>query len=101
MTSRRVLIVDDEASIRNLLKANLQDCDIFEADCAQDALALTASVNPDLVILDLGLPDMSGLEVLRRLRKWTRVPVVVLTVDDLESQKVALLDAGADDYLTK
>ena len=99
----RILIVDDEPAIRNILRLSLmnQGFEIAEAENGQNALDQAAQFHPHLVILDLGLQDMNGLEVLKSLRQWTTVPVIVLTVSDEESTKVALLDAGADDYLTK
>lgn len=99
----RILIVDDEVSIRNLLRMNLVNAqyEISEAISGSEGLEKAASFHPHLVILDLGLPDMNGLEVLKKLRQWTTVPVIVLTVSDDIPTKVTLLDAGADDYLTK
>lgn len=99
----RVLVIDDEPSIRNLVRTSLQTHEyvVEEAGNGEDGLSVTASFHPHLVILDLGLPDITGLEVLRRLRAWTAVPVIILTVEDSEETKVALLDAGANDYLTK
>jgi len=98
-----VLIVDDEIQIRRLLRISLDAAGytVFEADTGRLGLAEIASRRPDAVILDLGLPDMSGVEVVRQLREWSRVPVLVVTVLASESDKVAALDAGADDYLTK
>jgi two-component system KDP operon response regulator KdpE len=98
-----VLIVDDEVQIRRLLRITLEAAGItvIEADTGQIGLEEAARCHPDAVVLDLGLPDISGLEVLKRLREWSKVPVVVLTVLAAESDKVAALDAGADDYLTK
>lgn len=102
-TDSRILIVDDEVSIRKLLRMNLVNAqyEISEAASGVEALEKAASFHPHLVILDLGLPDMNGLEVLRKLRLWTTVPVIILTVSDDVPTKVTLLDAGADDYLTK
>ena len=99
----RILVVDDEIAIRNVLKMNLENegYKIREASDGNSGLALISEFHPHLVLLDLGLPDMSGLEVLKKLRKWTRVPTIILTVSDDEHTKVSLLDAGADDYLTK
>jgi len=100
---RRVLVIDDEAAIRRLLKAGLEaeGYAVVEAVDGQAGLRQAATQAPELVILDLGLPDKPGLWVLQRLRQWSAVPVLVLTVQDSEADKVALLDAGADDYLTK
>ncbi len=96
------LIVDDEAPIRKFLRASLaEDHRLVEAETGAAALRLAAEQPPDLVILDLGLPDLDGLEVLRRLREWSAAPVIVLSARGGERDKVAALDAGADDYLTK
>jgi two-component system KDP operon response regulator KdpE len=99
----RVLVVDDEQAIRRFLKVALtsQDYMVFEATSGQDALSAVIASKPDLVILDLGLPDIDGVEVTRLLRQWTQIPIIVLSVRGSESDKIAALDAGADDYLTK
>ena len=99
----RVLIVDDEPEIRRFLRASLKthQYEIMETDQGAKALALIAEVHPDLVILDLGLPDMSGLEVTRRVREWSQIPIIILSVRNREQDKIEALDAGADDYLTK
>jgi len=98
----RVLVVDDERSIRRFLKASLgSQFTVFEATNGEEALAAVASDHPDVVLLDLGLPDLDGVEVTRRLREWTQVPIIVLSVREQERDKIAALDAGADDYLTK
>ncbi|MFZ4509160.1 MAG: response regulator [Fimbriimonas sp.] len=88
---------------RKLLRASLggTDYDLSEAVDGQSALREVATNEPDIVLLDLGLPDMDGLEVTRRLREWTQVPIIVLSARGMESDKVSALDAGADDYLTK
>jgi two-component system KDP operon response regulator KdpE len=100
--SLRVLVVDDERPIRRFLSATLGGyCTIFEAECGKDALQSAAIHRPDMVILDLGLPDMDGIEVTRHLREWSDVPVIVISVRDREEDKIAALDAGADDYITK
>ena len=98
-----ILIVDDEPQIRRLLRVSLNAAgyEVNESDSGRHCLTTVATHPPDAIILDLGLPDLSGLEVLRQLREWTQVPVLVLTVLKAESDKVAALDAGADDYLTK
>lgn len=98
-----VLIVEDEAPIRRFLRAALSAGDYrwIEAGTAQDGLAQAALRQPDLVILDLGLPDLDGLEVIRQLRGWSTVPIVILSARQQEGDKVLALDAGADDYLTK
>lgn len=99
----QVLIVDDELQIRRFLRISLEanGYHIHETATGQDAIVKTAQLRPDLVILDMGLPDMDGLEVLKRLREWTQTPVIILSVRDSDRDKVAALDAGADDYLTK
>lgn len=99
----RVLIIDDEKDIRNILKMNLEASgyQMSEASTGQEGLDKAASFHPHLILLDLGLPDINGLEVLKLLRKWTRIPIIILTVADTEETKVKLLDSGADDYLTK
>jgi two-component system, OmpR family, KDP operon response regulator KdpE len=99
----KVLIVDDEQAIRRFLRATLSahGYAITEAGTARQALEQCARAHPDLVILDLGLPDMEGIEVTRRIREWSQVPVIILSVREREADKVAALDAGADDYLTK
>jgi two-component system KDP operon response regulator KdpE len=99
----RVLVVDDEAPILRALTANLR-ARKYEWDAAatgEDALRLAAAHHPDAVVLDLGLPGMSGIEVIRGLRGWTTVPIIVLSARGAEHDKVAALDAGADDYVTK
>jgi two-component system, OmpR family, KDP operon response regulator KdpE len=99
----RILVVDDERPIRRFLRTSLSvfGCEIVEAAEGQEAVNLAASHHPDLVILDLSLPDMDGMEVLRRIREWSQVPVIILSVRDGEVDKIDALDAGADDYLTK
>jgi two-component system, OmpR family, KDP operon response regulator KdpE len=99
----QILIVDDELQIRRFLRISLEanGYHIHETATGQEAIAKTAQLRPDLVILDMGLPDMDGLEVLKRLREWTQTPVIILSVRDSDHDKVAALDAGADDYLTK
>jgi two-component system, OmpR family, KDP operon response regulator KdpE len=99
----RVLIIDDEVQIRRLLQINLttNGYEPVEASTGQEALRQAAHWRPDLILLDLGLPDVVGLTVLERLREWTQVPVIVLSVRGTEQDKIAALDRGADDYLTK
>jgi two-component system KDP operon response regulator KdpE len=98
-----VLLIEDELPIRRFLHAALtaEGYRLAEAETGDKALRLAAQQPPDLVLLDLGLPDVDGLEVLARLREWLPAPVIVLSARDQEKQKVAALDAGADDYLTK
>jgi two-component system KDP operon response regulator KdpE len=97
------LVIDDELQIRRLLRVCLEanGYRVSEAATGKDGIAEAAQHPPDVVILDLGLPDMEGVTVLKRLREWSRVPVVVLSVRDREEDKIAALDAGADDYVTK
>src|SRR5580693_2647086 len=97
------LVIDDEVQIRRLLKISLEanGYKVFEAANGEMGLAEAAQRRPDLVVLDLGLPDMDGVAVLKRLREWSSAPVVVLSVRDREDDKIAALDHGADDYLTK
>ncbi|MCI0475516.1 MAG: response regulator [Anaerolineales bacterium] len=99
----RVLVVDDEPAIRRFLRASLtaHGNEVYEAATGQDALSAVVAHRPDLIILDLGLPDLDGVEVTRRLREWTHIPIIILSVRERETDKVAALDAGADDYLTK
>lgn len=99
----KVLVVDDEIAIQRFLRVALagEGFSVSEAATGQEALYRLALERPDLVLLDLGLPDIDGVEVTRRLREWSQVPVIVLSVRDQESVKISALDAGADDYLTK
>lgn len=99
----RILVVDDEAAIRRFLHISLttQGYTLFEASYGQEAVNAVVAHRPDLVILDVGLPDLDGLEVTRLLRRWTQLPIIILSVRDQEADKIAALDAGADDYLTK
>jgi two-component system KDP operon response regulator KdpE len=99
----RVLVVDDEPQIRRALAINLRTrgYDVDLAESGERALELAARQHPDVVVLDLGLPGIDGVEVIHGLRGWSRVPVIVLSVRDREADKVAALDAGADDYVTK
>ena len=98
----RTLVVDDERPIRRFLSAALGlEYTVLEAASGQEALTAVLSGRPDVIILDLGLPDLDGVEVTRRLCEWSTIPIIVVSVRDQEEQKVAALDAGADDYLTK
>jgi len=99
----KLLVIEDESPIRRLLRAALEGCGyrLLEAASGREGLAMAASHRPDLVILDLGLPDMEGLDVIRQLREWTTVPIVILSARGKEGDKVVALDAGADDYVTK
>jgi two-component system, OmpR family, KDP operon response regulator KdpE len=102
-TGQRVLVVDDENSIRRYLRAALsaQGFSVYEAATGGEALNIVLSSRPDIIILDLGLPDFNGIEVTRRLREWSQTPIIILSVREAENDKIAALDAGADDYLTK
>jgi two-component system KDP operon response regulator KdpE len=102
-TRQRVLVVDDEASIRRYLRAALgaQGFVIFEAANGTEAIQAVLGSRPDIIILDLGLPDIDGIEVTRQLREWSQTPIIILSVREAEQDKIAALDAGADDYLTK
>jgi two-component system KDP operon response regulator KdpE len=97
------LIIDDEVQIRRLLRVALEaeNYQVHEAETGQQGLAEIASRRPAVILLDLGLPDIDGLDVLKRLREWSEAPVLILSVRDDEAGKVAALDAGADDYVTK
>lgn len=97
------LVIDDEPQIRRLLRVTLEanGYQVFDSATGRDGVAQAAQRRPDVVLLDLGLPDMEGVEVLRHIREWSRVPVVVLSVRDREDDKISALDAGADDYVTK
>ncbi|KAA0272411.1 MAG: DNA-binding response regulator [Chloroflexi bacterium] len=102
-TNQRVLVVDDEAPIRRYLRAALsaQGFTVYESALGEEALQAVLSHRPDMIILDLGLPDIDGIEVTRRLREWSQTPIIILSVREAEQDKIAALDAGADDYLTK
>ena len=98
-----LLVIDDEIQIRRLLRVTLESegYKVRETDAGQLGLQEVAHQAPDGIILDLGLPDLDGVEVIKRLREWSKVPVLVLSVRESEEDKIAALDAGADDYLTK
>lgn len=99
----KILVIDDEKSIRKLLDISLtsEGYNVTLAKSGKEGLLLLANFRPDVIILDLGLPDLPGLEVMKKIRERTATPVIVLTVKDSDLDKVSLLDAGADDYLTK
>ena len=101
--SARILVIEDETSIRRFLRISLEThgFSVCESNTAEAGLRQAVSTPPDAVILDLGLPDADGLDVIQRLREWTVIPIIVLSARGRESDKVAALDAGADDYLTK
>jgi|WetSurMetagenome_2_1015567.scaffolds.fasta_scaffold184737_1 two-component system, OmpR family, KDP operon response regulator KdpE len=99
----RILVIDDEKQIRRMLKTALAGYgyNIEEASSGQEGLSQTTIFHPDLIVLDLGLPDLDGIEVIKRLRDWSQTPIIVLSVREDEEDKIRALDAGADDYLTK
>lgn len=99
----RILVVDDEVQILKLLGVTLTShgFEVAEATTGQEAICEVGAYKPDIIILDLGLPDMDGLEVISRLREWTKTPIIILSAREQEKDKIIALDAGADDYLTK
>ncbi|NLF74115.1 MAG: response regulator [Chloroflexi bacterium] len=99
----RVLVVDDDRAIRRLLQTSLgaHGYEVIEASTGHEALEAVIAHRPDLIILDLGLPDLDGVDVTRQLREWSQIPIIVLSVREHEHDKITALDAGADDYLTK
>jgi two-component system, OmpR family, KDP operon response regulator KdpE len=99
----KILVIDDELEIRRLLKVGLtaHGYDVAEAATAKEGICHAVTVRPDIIILDMGLPDEEGLEVLRQVREWSQVPVIILSVRGQDHEKVQALDIGADDYLTK
>jgi two-component system KDP operon response regulator KdpE len=100
---RKVLVVDDESSIRRLLRVSLEanDYQIIEAKTAQEGIQRIIEERPEIILLDLGLPDKNGLTVIKEVRQWSTTPIIVLTVIDRDQDKVDALDSGADDYITK
>jgi two-component system, OmpR family, KDP operon response regulator KdpE len=103
MSGECVLIIDDEEAIRRFLRVALngQSYKVIEAATGKDGIAVTAAQKPDVILLDLGLPDIDGLEVIKLLRQSTQTPIIILSVRGSENDKVAALNAGADDYLSK
>lgn len=101
--SPTILIIEDEAQMQRFLRASLvgNGYQVVQAETAQDGVAQAGARNPDLVLLDLGLPDLDGLEVTQHLRTWTKMPIIVISARGKEEDKIKALDAGADDYLTK
>ena len=97
------MVIDDEPQIRKLLKVSLKahGYDVGEAENGQEGVSRSALLKPDLIILDLGLPDMDGKEVIQIIREWLKAPIIILTARDQEQEKIEALDAGADDYITK
>lgn len=98
-----VLVIDDEPQIRRLLRVTLEanGYGVTDAATGNEGIVLAAQSRPEIVLLDLGLPDLDGVEVLKRIREWSRVPIIILSVRDREGDKIAALDAGADDFVTK
>jgi two-component system KDP operon response regulator KdpE len=103
MTTGRILVIEDDPGIRKFLRIALdtQGFDLAEAASGREGIGKTATATPDLVVLDLGLPDMDGKEVIRSIREWSEVPILILSVRQAEEEKVAALDAGANDYVVK
>ncbi|MFB8829568.1 response regulator [Azotobacter sp. CWF10] len=103
MPTPRVIVVEDEANLRRFVRLALEaeDCEVHEADSVKRGLIEAGTRQPDLLILDLGLPDDDGIELIRELRTWSDIPIIVLSARTAEAEKVAALDAGADDYLSK
>jgi len=102
-TQATILLIEDERQMRRFLRVTLQSeaYGVLEAETAADGLTQAATRNPDIVLLDLGLPDMDGLDVIEKLREWSAVPVIVISAREQEGDKIKALDGGADDYLTK
>lgn len=103
MIKQNILVIDDEAQIRRLLKITLEsnEYNVIEARDGKGGIEQAASCRPDLIVLDLGLPDEDGLIILRKLREWTKTPIIILSVRNSEKDIISALDSGADDYLTK
>lgn len=102
-TKQCILLVEDDKPIRNFITASLsaQGFKCIETDKGNEAITLSMSYNPDLIILDLGLPDIDGIDVITKIREWSDIPILIVSARDKERQKVEALDKGADDYLTK
>ena len=98
-----ILVVEDDAPVRNLMSTTLKSHDYkyLTAPTGREAVMLASSYNPDVVFLDLGLPDMDGVEVIRQIRSWSNMPIIVISARSEDEDKITALDAGADDYLTK
>lgn len=103
MSKSKLLVVDDELAIRRFLRASVDEgfYELVEAETGLAGIRMVATESPDLILLDLGLPDLDGVEVTRRIREWSQVPIIILSARGDEMNKVAALDAGANDYLTK
>lgn len=101
--AKKILVIEDETPIRKFLRVSFENegCEVVEALTGKDGIREIISARPDVIILDLGLPDMDGLDVIRKVREWSKIPIIVLTVKEDEESKVRVLDAGADDYLIK
>ncbi len=102
-SGEKILIIDDEPQIQKLLRVTLksQGFEVIAALSGEDGLLQATMIRPDLIVLDLGLPDITGMEVLCQIREWTQTPIIVLTAKDQEEAKIVALDSGADDYVTK
>lgn len=100
---KKILVIDDEASIRKLLRVSLEanGYSIVEAQTGYEGLQKVAEERPDIILLDLGLPDKSGINIIKEIREWSNIPIIVLTVLDQDQNKIDALDGGADDYITK
>ena len=103
MDKWKILVVEDDAPVRHLITVSLsaEDYAVIAAGTAAEAVNLAATQNPDMILLDLGLPDADGVEVIRKIRLWTETPIIVISARDEDTDKIEALDAGADDYLTK
>lgn len=103
MNKAKILVVDDEQAIRRFLRTSLNShgYEVHEATSGKDAILQTVNLQPELIILDLGLPDTNGIEVTKRIREWTSIPIIILSVQNEDADKIKALDAGADDYVTK
>lgn len=103
MKSPKILLIEDESTIRRFLKVSLESnsYEVLEAVNGKEGVSMAGSYVPDVILLDIGLPDIDGFTIIKQLREWTKTPIIVLTVQDREEEKVKALDMGADDYLTK
>ena len=103
MNRWKIMVVEDDAPVCHLITASLsvEDYTVIVAETAADAVTMAAVRNPDIILLDLGLPDGDGVDVIEKIRRWTETPIIVISARDEDSDKIEALDAGADDYLTK
>lgn len=103
MDKKKILIVEDDAPIKNLLKISLlnDNYDVLSTPSGKEAIIIVANENPAIILLDLGLPDLDGMEVIRRIREWSKIPIIVISARDQENDKIYALDVGADDYIQK